>query len=207
MAQADLDKVPSIMQVGEYQACIFHLLALSTCKRCDQVGHRPSDPKCPVKAIDLMMDMVETFHGGKCQLSNLHTCPEGCVTEDKGTSFPSSEYHYQFKKLKHHDKGAEAYEMLMQEDIFKAMKLAKDAVPDDEVLESWQLQQEMIDSCRWKYQACSHTREKLMASKLILAEATGDKFWSSGLNVAQTKECLTEYWPGQNVMGMIFVAE
>ena len=105
MAQADLDKVPSIMQVGEYQACIFHLLALSTCKRCDQVGHRPSDPKCPAKAMDLMMDTVETFRGGKCQLSNLHTCPEGCVIEDKGTTFPSSEHHYQFKKLKHHDKG------------------------------------------------------------------------------------------------------
>ncbi len=93
----------------------------------------------------------------------------------------------------------------MQEDTFKVMKLAKHVVPDDEVLESWQPQQEMIDSCRQKYQACSHAREKLMTSKLILAEATRDKFWGSGLNVAQTKECLTEYWPGQNVMGTILM--
>ncbi len=130
---------------------MFCPLALSTCKRCDQVGHRPTDLKCPAKAMDLMMDMVETFCGGKCQLSNLHTCPEGCVIEDKVTSFPSSEHHYQFKKLKHHDKGAEAYEMLMQEDTFKAIKLAKEVVPDDEVFESWQPQQELIDSCRQKY--------------------------------------------------------
>ncbi len=151
------------------------------------------------------MDTVETFHGGKYQLSNLHTCPEGYVIEDKGTSFPSSEHHYQFNKLKHHNKGTEAYKMLMQEDTFKAMKLAKDVVPDDEVLESWQPQQEIIDSCRQKYQACPYSREKLLTSTLILAEATGDKFGGSGLNVAQTKECLTEYWPGQNVMGMILM--
>ena len=63
----------------------------------------------------------------------------------------------------------------------------------------------MIDLCRWKYQVCPHAREKLLTSKLILAEATGDKFWGSGLNVAQTKECLTEYWPSQNIMGMILM--
>ncbi len=108
---------------------------MSTCKRCQGKGHCASDPNCPARAPEHMQDMVEAFHGGHCELSNLHKCPLSCVIADKSTTFETSEHHYQFKRLKFHDKGAEAYEILMEEDSFKAMKLAKKAVPDDEVSE------------------------------------------------------------------------
>ena len=57
--------------------------------------------KCQIS----MKGTVETFCGDKCQISNLHQCPEGCVIEDQGTMFTSSEQHYQFKKLKFHEMG------------------------------------------------------------------------------------------------------
>ena len=125
VANSDLSKLPEVLQVGDHQARVFKPVALSMCKCCNQVGHHSSDPKCPAHAPEIMMDTVEPFRGGKCELSNLHVCVQGCVIEDKVTIFPLSEHHYQFKKLKHHDKGDMAYEMLLQEDTFKAMKMAK----------------------------------------------------------------------------------
>ncbi len=93
-------------------------------------------------------DLVETFHGGQCELSNLHKCPEGCEFEAEGTVFPTSEHHYQFQKLKVYDKAAEAYEVLMEADSFKAMKLANTILPTSEVTEEWKdvARQEMLCS-------------------------------------------------------------
>ncbi len=68
---------------------------------------------------------------------NLHQCPHGCEIEDLGTKFPTSKHHYQFKKLKAHDLSVEAYELLMEEDSFKAMKKAKALIPDSATSEDW----------------------------------------------------------------------
>ncbi len=118
-------------------------------------------------------------------------------------SFDTSEHHYQFKKQKFHDKAAEAYEMLMKDDSFQAMKFAKETLPEDQISDAWQAtaKAEMLQLNQLKYSACAHVRDKLLKSKLILAEATGDPFWGTGLNVNQTWECLSDYWPGKNVMG------
>ncbi len=79
------------------------------CKRCGiEKDHHPSDPNCPARTSKEMHDSMETFQACKCELSNLHKCPHGCVIEDLGTTFESSEHHHQFKKLKSHDKGIEA---------------------------------------------------------------------------------------------------
>ena len=107
------------------------------CKWCGQTGYQPSDDKCPVKALETMVDKVEAFQGQGNPLSNLHTCDHGCEIHDEGTTFPSSEHHFQFKKLKHHDLGEEAYRLLMESDTFKVMKRAKELLPEDKLLDSW----------------------------------------------------------------------
>ncbi len=93
-------------------------------------------------------DLVETFCGSQCELSNLHKCPEGCEFDAKGTIFPTSEHHYQFQKLKVHNKAAEAYEVLMEADSFKVMKLANTILLTSEVMEAWKdvERQEMLHS-------------------------------------------------------------
>ena len=97
--------------------------------------------------------------------------------------------------------------MLMQEDSFKAMKLVHSALPDDQVSEAWQAtaKAEMLQSNHLKYSACMHARDKLLKSKLVLAEATGDPFWGMGLGVAQMWECLSDYLPGKNVMETVLM--
>ena len=42
-----------------------------------------------------------------------------------------------------------------------------------------------------------------MHTKLTIAEATRDLYWGTGLSINQTKECLADFWPGENVMGNI----
>ena len=72
-----------------------------------------------------MAEMTELFHGQDSVLSNLHCCEDGCEIKDYSTSFPTSEHHYQFKKLKAHDKGEEAWLLLSEDSGFQAMKSAQ----------------------------------------------------------------------------------
>ena len=83
--------------MGEYTAQVFKLVAMMKCHRCGNTGHKSADLQCPAVAPKEVMDTVETFRGGRNQLSNLHNCPEGCVFQDGQHEFHSSEQHYQFQ--------------------------------------------------------------------------------------------------------------
>ena len=202
-----MSKLPTTIQVGAHQARVFKLVSISTCKQCGNEGHRPSDPACPARSTEDIQQSVETFCGGRCELSNLHQCLEGCEIEDFGTEFPTCEHHYQFKKLKAHDLGAEAYELLIQEDSFQAIKKAKTILPDADVSEDWKCVacDEMLATTRLKYEFCLHACEYLLKSKITIAEATGDPFWGTGLGVQQTLDCLPDFWPSTNHMGQILL--
>lgn len=63
----------------------------------------------------------------------------------------------------------------------------------------------MLQTNRLKYEACEHAREALLKSALTIVEAMGDPFWGTGLNVQQMKDCLIEYWPGQNKMRVVLM--
>ena len=78
-------------------ARVFKPIVMSLCKWCGQTRHQPSDDKCPAKAPETMVDEVEAFCGQGNPLSN-HICDHGCEIHDEGTTFPSSEHHFQFKK-------------------------------------------------------------------------------------------------------------
>ena len=195
MDAQDVCKVPQQIEICGAVARIFKPAMLILCKRCGQEGHHPSDTCCPARATEIMAETVETFRGGKSQLSNLHICPEGCKIQDAGTTFLSGEHHYQFKKVKHHDLSEEAYLLLTEEDSFKAIKKAESLLPPDKLSDQWKeyAYEEMLNSNKLKYQACEHVRNKLLSTKLTIAEATGNKFWGTGLNPVQTKECLMDY--------------
>ncbi len=97
--------------------------------------------------------------------------------------------------------------MLMEEDGFKAMKKAKELLPEDKVEQDWRhwAKDEMVSSVQKKFESCSHAHVKLLNAKMVIAEATGNEYWGIGLNVQQTLECLPDYWPGENVMGKILM--
>ncbi len=155
-----------------------------------------------------MVDEIEAFHGSGNPLSNLHTCPNGCEIQEASTIFPSSEYHFQFKKLKHHNLGKQADLLLLESDTFKVIKKVKEILLETEVLDTWKdkAYEEMLETNHLKYTTCEHIREVLLDTAQTIVEATGDPYWGSRLNVQQTKECLVDYWPRENNMGKILIS-
>ncbi len=59
----------------------------------------------------------------------------------------------------------------------------------------------MLCSNQLKYAAYSHVHDALLNTRVTIAEATGDPYWGTGLNVQQILQCLPEYWPGANHIG------
>ncbi len=57
----DVAKIPDQLHVGTYLARVFKPVGLSRCKRCGNEGHQLSDPNCPARADESMMDSVDTF--------------------------------------------------------------------------------------------------------------------------------------------------
>ena len=156
---------------------------------------------------DEMAEMTELFRGQDSVLSNLHCCEDSCEIKDYSTSFPTSEHHYQFKKLKAHDKGGEAWLLLSEESGFQVMKAAQQTLPEPDVSKTWKqsAQDEMLETCCLKFTSCTHACEYLLQSRITLAEATRDNFWGTGLNLQQSSECLPDFWPGDNVMCKILM--
>ncbi len=181
----EVSKLVEAIEVSGSRSRVFRPPNLTVCNRCGNQGHHPTDQKCPAQTTKVIMGTLETFHGGQCQLSNLHNCPQGCVIQDRGMTFPTLEHHYQFKKLKDHNLGKEAYLLLSEETGFDAMKKAKSLLPDSAFSDKWKdkAYNEMVESCRLKFNSCSHVKEKLLQSRLTIVEAMGDPYWGSGLNI------------------------
>ena len=57
----DVPKLPNTLQVGSVQARIFKPIGMLTCKQCGNVGHRPADEACPVRATEDIQQSIETF--------------------------------------------------------------------------------------------------------------------------------------------------
>ncbi len=202
-----LNKFADTLQVGQFCARVFKPKAQTTCKRCGKDGHRASDSECPVRSPPEVSDLVDAFRGSKYELSNLHKCPDGCVITEGNKVFPSSEHRYQFSKLKAHNKVEEAFKLLEEPDPFKVMQKAKVLVPESETSAEWKASavSEMEESNLLKFRTCSHARDRLLASKITIAEAMADHFWGTGLTMEQTVQCLPEFWLSHNHMGRILM--
>ncbi len=137
----DILKLPDTVIVAGSVACVFKPKLMVVCKRCGKQGHCPGDVHCPARVPEDLVNDIKAFCGAGNELSNLYVCPQGCKIADHGTEFLSSEYHYQFKKLKHHDQGEHAYLLPGEEDAFKVMHQAKELVPETNISQEW------VDCC------------------------------------------------------------
>ena len=72
MSSAEVSKLPNMLDVLTYKARVMKPPHMSQCKCCGQLGQWLNDLSCPTRTVDGVVETVETFHGGKCQLSNLH---------------------------------------------------------------------------------------------------------------------------------------
>ncbi len=101
----------------------------------------------------------------------------------------------------------ESYQVLESDTGFDAMKLAQDVLPDQQTQLEWKsiAIDEMLKTNKLKYEHCLHARDTLARMMGVLAEATTNTFWGTGLIPDHTRYTLSDYWPGQNHMGKILV--
>ena len=132
-------------------------------------------------------------------------CPHDCKWEVEGELFTSAKQDFQYEKLMSHDKRDEAESLLQIDSTLEIKRLTKSALAEEEVSEYWTQceQDKMLQVCRRKFDACEHARDCLLNSKSELAEATLDKKWGTGMDMANTIDCTPDFWPGQNLMGQI----
>ncbi len=206
ITEAAVSSLPENLVSG-FPAHLFKPKAMAMCKRCKQVGHYAGDNKCPAKVLPEIADTVEPFHGGVNPLSNLHACPEGCIVLDGHHDFLTAEHHYQFNRLQFHGMHDESYQVLKSDTGFEAIKLAQEVLPDQETQPEWKsiAVEEMLKTNKLKYDHCPHARTVLTTMKGVLAEATSNTFWGTGLIPDHIRHTLSDYWPGQNQMGKILV--
>ena len=79
----------------------------------------------------------------------------------------------------------------------------------NEYLDTWDDMkvQVMTHVLNMKYMQCAQFRDALHHSnEKILAEATNNMFWTSGLNPQQTIKTDRKDWPGQNALGCLLMA-
>ncbi len=94
-----------------------------------------------------------------------------------GKEFLSSEHHYQQAKFIAHDKTEEVEKLLLEENPFKAMQLAQQVVPDNDLLDEWKDKESkvaMLYANAVKFCSCPHAMEVLLNSKPLIAEAIGE---------------------------------
>ncbi len=87
------------------------------------------------------------------------------------------------------------------------MKIVHESILSEDSNDEWKaiVIWEMMETNLLKYRAYPYAKAILLDSKVVLAEATSDKFWGSGLNPKMTRTTLSDYWPGKNNLGKVLV--
>ncbi len=123
--------------VCNVEARVFKPKAMIKCKCCGDIGPLTGDSKCVARAPPKIAASIEPFRGEMNPLSNLHICAEGCQIPDGSYDFPSSEHHYQFKRLHAHGLVDESYWVLEADTGYDAMKIAQCTLPEEDVKPEW----------------------------------------------------------------------
>ena len=113
---------------------------------------------------------------------------------------------YMWMKATHHDQPELADQILRAEFPYEAKQLGDEI---NENLDTWDDMkvQVMTHVLNMKYMQCAQFRDALHHShEKILAEATNNMFWASGLNPQQTIKTDRKDWPGQNALGCLLMA-
>ena len=171
------------------------------CKSCTLVGHKPGDPSCPALPE---ADSILAFSGYQHVLSNHYMtpiCAFGMVEP-----FKSVEHAFFFKMATDMGYKDLADRIMNAEHAGVVKRLSKDMAEDDR--RTWEesnisaMKQLLTEKAR----TCEHFKQCLIMSKdKVLAEATGNKRWGTGLNAWITERTKPNRWPGSNLMGVLLM--
>ncbi len=187
-------------RIDDHPCRIFHASQEDVCKSCKETGHKTGSMDCP--ALD-NSDTILAFKSYENVLSNFYLCDISWA----GEIFASVEHAYQWTKATELDKHDLAIKIKNAKHAGAAKAISRKGISREEA-ESWEGHSEKImrDLLESKAENCPHFRETLIKSGTkILAEATGNTFWATGLDVRTTSLTKPDYWPGSNMLGMMLM--
>jgi ribA/ribD-fused uncharacterized protein len=173
------------------------------CKSCNTAGHKTGDMTCKALAAK---DSILAFRGYQHPLSNHYPTPIDAFDFDFEQAFKSVEHAFCWKmasEMNQHDLAAKI-KNATHAGVVK--QLCKELNEED--VNTWENDnlQIMNDLLREKAKSCAEFRECLLENKdKMLAESAYSKKWGSGLNKWVTEATKPDFWPGNNVLGMMLM--
>ncbi len=122
-----------------------------------------------------------------------------------GIKYYSIEKEFQHNKIESHGFGAEANEILGYENPIDIMYHSRELISEDNKWWTQSEQMVMEECCKHKFNNYVHARLALLGSKAELVEGTPYLKWGSSLSTEHTRDCLPDFWLGQNLMGKILM--
>ncbi len=195
--------IPTIKRdcrIDDHPCRIFHPSQEDECKSCKETGHKTGSINCP--ALDTS-DTILAFKSYENVLSNFYRCD----IDWSGETFDSVEHAYQWTKAIELEKHDLAVRIKNAKHAGAAKAISRKGISREEA-ESWEGHSEKImrELLKAKAKSCPQFKDTLMQSGTkILAEATGNTLWATGLDVRTTSMTKPDFWPGANLLGMMLM--
>ena len=167
------------------------------CYVCKNPGHKFGSIDCPAHLTRNSTDVVP-FQGQHDCFSNFYPTKLKVF----GYTFGSSEVAYQWKKAQELGYTELGERIFNSRHAGESKRLAKEIDTSESATWGEKRLQIMMEILEAKLIYCQRYRSELLESgRKIIAEATNDKFWGTGLWRDQTFRTMMEYWPGINKLG------
>ena len=195
-----LPLLPRKEDIADFKCRIFHDGQFRpNCKVCNIVGHQDGDKDCPSRNTG---PPVIPFHSHRNILSNFFPCR----IEVDNLVLNSVEHGYQYYQATAAGMNDLADEIMRAPHAGKAKGLSK-RIPS-EFRENWEKTNtnKMRELIAAKLAQVPDFESVLLESAdCVLAEATPDKFWASGLSSDTTSKTHPDSWSGLNTLGKLLM--
>lgn len=191
--------LPKQQKVGEFTCILLHHGKDKACPGCSSYGHKLGDNVCPANPTREIL----AFRGYSHPLSNHYQCELKVF----GTIFKSVEHAFYYRMAIEMGKKDLADEIRACAHAGIVLRLSKD-IAEDSIRWNWEKDHVNVMELllKAKLEQCDMFRQCLIDNcDKILAEATPNKLWGTGMSTYLTQHVAPGYWPGQNQLGAILM--
>jgi len=191
--------LPHNQTVANFPCTVIHHGKTFSCKSCGQAGHKTGDETCIAKP----KEDVYSFRGYTHPLSNYYPF-QFRMYEYNFNSVEQAFYWQMATEMGKHDVATQIKDCKHAGQVYYKRK---DIASDEE---RWRWEEDHTDVMREllqeKSKQCEAFRNCLIENEgKVLAEATGNKLWATGLSPYITSKTAPDYWPGKNLLGALLM--
>lgn len=197
--------LPHVVNISGNRCRILHQSQRDVCRSCRNFGHAYGDLECPAYISDETHTNF-AFRSYKMKMSNMYMTH---IQYDETIWFGSVEHGFQWFKAMALDRPDVAEDILNTWHAGQAKAVADRKLPHDEA-EKWSHSKEALQvMAKLVYIKAKEDYGFLSALQQtdgIIAEATGDTYWASGIaNLEICAHTKPEHFPGKNILGAILM--